>query len=553
MICLTSSNFRANLRALRGFVLATMGLLIWYGCDREPEPSAQQLPSVGSEVDSTALTDEDGHHRMLAELRHFAARSPREHPILGDMVARDYRRRLDELASARAPSVPLESALLWRARLGHAELRPGNLDEGLRHLTTVHLHQKRASERGTLSPELAAAAAFRLGVGYMRLGETENCIHHYSPDSCLLPIRGDGIHKKQRGSRNAIIYFAEAMQKVRVNSSLYLKAQWLLNIMYMTIGGYPEEVPPEYLIEWKFFESEQPFPRFANVAPKLGLSTFDGLGGAIIDDFTGDNYLDIVVSTWDPNEQMHFFRNNRDGTFTELTEQANLMGLVGANNLVQADYDNDGDVDILMLRGGWMRQFGQVPNSLLRNNGDETFTDVTFVAGLGDVHYPTQTGAFADYDNDGDLDLYIGNDAFDASFRPPCQLFRNNGDGTFTDLAPTLDVAHPIMSFPMWFWDYDNDGMLDIYVGSYDWDGGNLGEVVASILGMLVGYELGRLYRNDGKGGFREVAKDLNLGQLTRPMGSNFGDLDNDGFLDFYLGTGYPDYESLMPNVMYLS
>ena len=69
MICLTSSNFRANLRALRGFVLATMGLLIWDGCDREPEPSAQQLPSVGSEVDSTALTDEDGHHRMLAELR----------------------------------------------------------------------------------------------------------------------------------------------------------------------------------------------------------------------------------------------------------------------------------------------------------------------------------------------------------------------------------------------------------------------------------------------------------------------------------------------------
>ena len=77
--------------------------------------------------------------------------------------------------------------------------------------------------------------------------------------------------------------------------------------------------------------------------------------------------------------------------------------------------------------------------------------------------------------------------------------------------------------------------------------------MVASILGMPVGYELGRLYRNDGKGGFREVAKDLNLGQLTLPMGSNFDDLDNDGFLDFYLGTGYPDYESLMPNVMYLN
>jgi len=305
-----------------------------------------------------------------------------------------------------------------------------------------------------------------------------------------------------------------------------------------------------------------------------------------------------VVSTSDTAGQIHFFRNNQSGTFSEQTERAGLLGLYGGLNLIQADYDNDGDTDILVLRGAWLGQNGRHPNSLLRNNGDGTFTDVTFDAGLGLVHYPTQTASWGDYDNDGALDLYIGNessgtlnapcqlfhnngdgsftdvaaiagvqnngftkaviwgdydgdrwqDIYVSNYKGPNRLYRNNGDGTFTDMAWQLDVAFPMESFPAWFWDFDNDGVLDLYVSAY---AAGIAEIAADALGRPVQTELACLYRGNGSGGFEEVAKQYNLIHPNAPMGANFGDLDNDGYLDFYLGTGYPDYQELMPNVMY--
>ena len=297
-------------------------------------------------------------------------------------------------------------------------------------------------------------------------------------------------------------------------------------------------------------------------------------------------------------EEESLFRNNQDGTFSERTKEAGLLGLLGGLNLMQADYDNDGDVDILVLRGAWIEEQGQHPNSLLRSNGDATFTDVTFDAGLGKVHYPTQTASWGDYDNDGHLDLYIGNES-SQGLRAPCQLFHNNGDGTFSDLAKEagvqnygyaksviwgdydgdrwpdlyvsnlrgsnrlyrnqgdgtfidmagkLEVDRPTESFPAWFWDLDNDGILDLYVSAYS---AGIAHLTASLLGMPLDIELACLYRGDGYGGFEEVARPYNLIHPTAPMGSNFGDLDNDGYLDFYLGTGYPPYRSIMPNVMY--
>ena len=346
------------------------------------------------------------------------------------------------------------------------------------------------------------------------------------------------------------------------------------------------------------FESDESIPRFDNIAPHLGIDTFDLSGGAIADDFDNDGYLDLVESTWDPNGQMRFFRNNRDGTFTDQTQQAGLEGLLGGLNLVQADYDNDSYVDVLVLRGAWMGEHGQHPNSLLRNNGDGTFSDVTFDVGLGDEHYPTQTASWADYDNDGDLDLYVGNE-WTASLQAPSQLFRNNndgtftdvavnagvtnerftkaviwgdydddrfpdlfvsnlgqsnrlyrnnGDGTFTDVAEQLDVAEPLRSFPAWFWDFDNDGALDLFISTYH---AKIYDLAASALGLPVEGTLGGLHRGTGDGRFEEVSAEHGLVTPTAPMGANFGDLDNDGYLDFYLGTGDPFLQSVMPNVMY--
>jgi len=114
-------------------------------------------------------------------------------------------------------------------------------------------------------------------------------------------------------------------------------------------------------------------------------------------------------------------------------------------------------------------------------------------------------------------------------------------------------VTRPIYSFPTWFWDANNDGVLDIFVAAY---GGprmppDVGAVAASYLGQGPIGELPALYLGDGAGGFREAAVDWGVTKVTLPMGANFGDVDNDGFPDFYLGTGYPYYEGLMPNVLY--
>ena len=234
--------------------------------------------------------------------------------------------------------------------------------------------------------------------------------------------------------------------------------------------------------------------------------------------------------------------------------------------MVQADYDNDGNVDLLVLRGGWLREQGRHPNSLLRNNGDGTFTDVTFQAGLGEVHYPTQTAAWGDYDNDGGLDLYIGNESLRGVVAPN-QLFRNNGDGTFTDvaaaagvlnhafakavvwgdyngdrlldlyvsnngesnrlyrnngngtftnLARQLGVERPTDSFPAWFWDFDNDGVLDLYVSAY---AAHIEHLAASTLDLPVNIELTRLYRGTGEGGFEEVSRQYDLVRPSAAMG----------------------------------
>ena len=356
-------------------------------------------------------------------------------------------------------------------------------------------------------------------------------------------------------------------------------------------------MPSAYLIPPKAFESEETFPTFRNIAADVGLDTFNVAGSAIADDFDGDGTLDLVITTADPRGQLRFYRNE-NGTFVDRTEQAGLKGLPGGLNVIQADYDNDGDVDVLVLRGGWLLKEGRYPKSLLRNNGDGTFTDVTMAAGLAKIHYPTQTAAWGDYDNDGDLDLYVGNESSET-IAAPSQLFRNNGDGTFTDVAQEagvlnnryakavvwgdyngdrwpdlyisnykganrlyrnngngtftdvateLGVTLPTSSFPAWFWDFDNDGVLDIYVAAYS---AEIADLASSALGLPVKTELAKLYRGTGNGRFEDVTARMNLARPNAPMGSNFGDLDNDGYLDFYLGTGYPGYQNLMPNVMY--
>ncbi len=116
-------------------------------------------------------------------------------------------------------------------------------------------------------------------------------------------------------------------------------------------------------------------------------------------------------------------------------------------------------------------------------------------------------------------------------------------------MAPELGLTEPVgRSFATWFFDYDNDGHLDLFVAAYD---ARMEDVAASLLGAPTGKGHPLLYRNLGDGRFAEVSQSVGLGESSLPMGANHGDLDNDGYPDIYLGTGLPNYESIAPNLMY--
>jgi len=325
-----------------------------------------------------------------------------------------------------------------------------------------------------------------------------------------------------------------------------------------------------------------------------------------VDDFDNDGFYDVVISAWDRDGQLRYFRNRGDGTFIERTSEAGLVGEVGALNIQQTDYNNDGLLDIWMLRGGWLSVGGRIPNSLLRNNGDGTFTDVTEEAGLLSLH-PTQTSRWFDYDGDGWLDVFIGNESTVENDPDYSELYHNNRNGTFTECAAAVGVrvaefvkgvacadydqdGRPDLflsirradakillhndgpdasgqwrfsnafarsgldgaplSFGTFFFDYDNDGWEDLFLFGYFLPNG-VGDVARDYLGLPTQGAKSRLYRNNRDGTFRDVSVETKLSRVLQTMGHNFGDLDNDGWLDFYCSTGDPDFMTVIPNRMF--
>jgi FG-GAP-like repeat len=198
----------------------------------------------------------------------------------------------------------------------------------------------------------------------------------------------------------------------------------------MTVGGYPSNVPPSWLLPGLDKDtSAVKVNSFRDIAGGLGLAGSKNLaGGVIVDDFDNDGYLDIITSDWDPGNGMHYYKNNANGSFTDLSLQSGLSKILGAFNLLQVDYNNDGLTDIFILRGGWRGLYGKMPKTLLRNNGDGTFTDVTLESGLLSLR-PTQTAIWADFNNDGWPDVFIGNETSRYDDPNPCELWINNQDG----------------------------------------------------------------------------------------------------------------------------
>jgi enediyne biosynthesis protein E4 len=372
---------------------------------------------------------------------------------------------------------------------------------------------------------------------------------------------------------------------------------------------------------------------FTNVAAKAGLTApviyggvdanayiLEAIGcGAAFLDYDNDGWLDIFLlsgTRWEgapPNTTNRLYHNNRDGTFSDVTEKAGLTRTGWACGVTVADYNNDGFEDIFVTY--WGR------NVLYRNNGNGTFTDVTREAGLWEEKVRWSTGCtFVDYDRDGHLDLFVSRylqfdpkNVFPAGQSPDCNfkgvlvncgprglppdthsLYHNNGDGTFTEVSAKAGIAAATGSYGLTAVaaDFNDDGWPDIYLacdstpsflflnnhdGTFKESGLEMGVALNEDGQEQAGMGLGvgdfnldgqldllkthftedtpALYANQQKSGFIDVTIRAGLGVETRfvSWGAGIVDLDNDGRPDLFWVTGsvYPEVEGKLPQYPY--
>jgi len=378
----------------------------------------------------------------------------------------------------------------------------------------------------------------------------------------------------------------------------------------------------------------KPFSRFVDVAAEAGLTAptiYGGLsedmyiiesmgGGCAFFDYDNDGWMDIFIiggrrlDSIPAGTSNRLYKNNRDGTFTDVTEKAGLQDTGWANGVCVGDYNNDGHEDLFCT------YYGQ--NKLYRNNGDGTFADVTKQAGLHGDSIRFGTGCtFFDYNRDGFLDLFVANYVqFDLEHapkpspsNPSCSyegvavycgprgmvagshsLYRNNGDGTFTDVSKESGIAavHSSYALTSIAADLDEDGWPDLFVasdstpsllfmnqhdGTFREEGLLRGVAVsgegAEFAGMGVGVgdcnlddhldlfkthfqrQPSGLYHNSGKADFEDVTLRSGIGVESRfvSWGAGIVDLDNDGYPDIFLVTGnvYPELEKVYPQLPY--
>ena len=317
-----------------------------------------------------------------------------------------------------------------------------------------------------------------------------------------------------------------------------------------------------------FAQSSNPPVIFKDVTQTAGVNFVHSAGvrssvlpedvgsGAAFADYNNDGHIDLYVvnnpgplhaKVTDASPGNVLYRNNGDGTFTDVTEKAGVGDRGYGMGCVFGDYDNDGDLDL------YVTNYGQ--NVLYRNNGDGTFTDVAEKAGVGDTRWGTGA-VFGDYDNDGDLDLYVPNyiehdldklaeaqktstqygqsvprKLNPHSFEPQDNvLYRNNGDGTFTDVTAELSVESPGgRSLQAIFTDFDLDGDLELYVAN---------DLSPNFL-----------YRNNGDGTFTDVSDASWAADFRGSMGLATGDYDGDGDLDLFMSHWIEQENALYSNM----
>ncbi len=266
----------------------------------------------------------------------------------------------------------------------------------------------------------------------------------------------------------------------------------------------------------------------------VGLSSAVAGNGVALADYDNDGDIDIYFVSRAPNHPNNYsgpnrlFRNNGDGSFTDVALEAGLQGVFTDSvfmNLGAAwgDYDNDGDMDIYLTNKG--------PNQLYENLGDGTFVGVTEAAGVAAGPRESTSAVWFDYDLDGDLDLYVSN--FGSTFGildGRNLLYRNNGDGTFTNVTDEAGVSDDGYAWTTMAFDANADRYPDLYV--------------------VNDYGANHFYLNNGDGTFREATSEYGLEDAGHSMGVTVGDYDGDGKLDLYV-TNIADEDTPEPNPLF--
>ena len=280
--------------------------------------------------------------------------------------------------------------------------------------------------------------------------------------------------------------------------------------------------------------------RFVDVTEEAGVGD-EGYGfSCAAGDYDNDGFLDLYVTNFRADV---LYRNDGDGSFTDVTRSAGIANDEWSASASFADYDNDGDIDLFVANYVQYRiddtplcgtsgvrlhcspdVFPGTQSLLYRNNGDGTFTNVTHAAGLTNSGDKAMGVVWSDYDNDGDVDLFVAND------RTPDRLYRNDGEGTFTDVALIAGIALSengvaMSSMAAAFGDIDGDGWFDLAVTNYH-DEPNM------------------VFRNDGDGFFSDVTYQSGVGgegMNFLSWGGEFADLDNDRDLDLFVTNGHMD------------
>jgi hypothetical protein len=581
---MTTSGLRKQLGIGAVLLLAVGGAAFLGFRSFQPPPAAPDAADAPRNYRPRLPIDPGGRFAVMDEIEHWDPFAPLEE--IGrrwNDGPKRLRSQLDKrLANPELPSGDRIQALIFLASVEHYDGEPE------RAYSVLERARQIASEKAKDAEETLYTVIYYQGVTALRCGETENCVLCRGEGACVLPLAPSAVHTKPSGSRRAIKHFTEYLEQFPDDFSV----RWLLNVAHMTLGEHPDKVDPRFVIRLDAWQrSEFDLGRFLEIGERVGINRYNEAGAAIMDDFDNDGLYDILFTSWNQAVTPVLYKNMGNGRFEDVTQRAKLTGQFGGLGAVQGDFDNDGHLDIFLPRGAWLRD--PVRPSLLRNNGDGTFTDVTEKAGLLDP-VNSDTVSWVDFDNDGHLDLFVacerqrcrlyrnrGNGTFEDvtekaglasymgmwkgvawldydndgypdlflnNFEGGSRLFHNNGNGTFTEVTKEMGIDGPDQALSCWAWDYDNDGYLDIFAPSF---GATMESVVKELAGQPSNRGKNRLYRNLGGKGFKDVSKEVGLDTCFLPMGTNFGDFDNDGYLDFYLGTGDHDLATLVPNRMF--